>query len=39
MIILDSKYIVKEFTGLELDLETYQEYTLVQQIGLNFMKG
>ncbi|CAD8078874.1 unnamed protein product [Paramecium primaurelia] len=34
-----SKYIIKEFTGLELDIETYPEYTLLNAVGQNFLKG
>ena len=37
--IIDSKYIIKEFTGLELDIETYPEYTLLNAVGQNFLKG
>ncbi|CAD8214267.1 unnamed protein product [Paramecium octaurelia] len=34
-----SKYIIKEFIGLELDLEAYPEYTLLSAGGQNFLKG
>lgn len=39
LIIIDSKYIIKEFIDLALDNETYPEYKLINANGSNFLKG